>query len=218
MKKILIGLYLLIIIAVIVLLARNHFSVNKDNQAISAGEKLYTKQLCALCHGKNGEGGGSNAGTALNNQNFLNTFSDSDLFNAIKYGRLGTAMPDFGPRMSDKDIHNLVTYIRNWQTEEIKLTAPKVIAGNPANGKRLYQLYCQTCHGKNGTGMLKMGPALANPQFLKYTSDQQIWISAAYGRENTRMGPSLKGEDGVRQLTKEEISDVVTYIRSLQEK
>jgi cytochrome c oxidase cbb3-type subunit 3 len=73
-----------------------------------------------------------------------------------------------------------------------------------------------SCHGENGAGREKMGTVLSNPQYLKYTTDRQIWISTAYGREETRMGPSLKGEEGVRQLKEKDISDVVTYIRSLQ--
>jgi cytochrome c oxidase cbb3-type subunit 3 len=63
-----------------------------------------------------------------------------------------------------------------------------------------------------------MGTALSNPQFLKFTTDKQIWIGTAYGRDDTRMAASLKGLDGVRQLEKEEITDIVTYIRSLEGK
>jgi cytochrome c oxidase cbb3-type subunit 3 len=63
-----------------------------------------------------------------------------------------------------------------------------------------------------------MGPALSNAQYLKYTTDRQIWIGAAYGREDTRMGPSLKGLEGARQIKKNDISDIVSYIRSLQKK
>ena len=55
---------------------------------------------------------------------------------------------------------------------------------------------------KQGAGKFKMGTALSNPQYLKYTTDKQIWIGTAYGREDTRMGPSLKGLEGVRQLRK----------------
>jgi mono/diheme cytochrome c family protein len=218
MKKFLIGIYLLITIGIIIVICTNNFNEKKDSKAIAAGEKLYQKQLCIVCHGKTGKGEGTKAGTALNNQYFLNTVSDKDLYQNIKYGRDGTAMPSYGPRISDKDIKNLVAFIRNWQTKEIKLDSPKVITGNSENGQRLYKLYCLTCHGENAGGMMKMGPALANPQYLKYTTDQQIWITTAYGRENTRMGSSLKGLAGVRQLKKQDINDIVTYIRSLENK
>lgn len=97
-----------------------------------------------------------------------------------------------------------------------KLEVPKTISGNAYNGKRLYTLYCLTCHGENGAGIKKMGPALSTPQYLKTTSDRQIWTTTAFGRKGTRMGPSLKGLDGARQLKKEDITDIVSYIRSLQ--
>jgi mono/diheme cytochrome c family protein len=216
MKKFLIGIYFLITIGIIIVICTSNYNGKKDDKAIAAGEKIYKKQLCIICHGETGKGEGTKAGTALNNQNLLNSVSDKDLYQYIKYGREGTAMPGYGPRISEKDIKNLVAYIRNWQTKDIKFDAPKVISGNPENGLRQYKLYCITCHGENAAGMMKMGPSLSNPQYLKYTNDKQIWISTAYGRENTSMGPSLKGLEGVRQLKKQDISDIVSYIRSLE--
>jgi cytochrome c oxidase cbb3-type subunit 3 len=214
-KKVLIGLYLIIIVGIFILLLSNDFK-EKKNKVVSAGEKIYQQQ-CISCHGKTGKGEGIKAGTALNNQHFLNTVSDNDLKNYIKYGRKGTEMPSY-QSISKKDLNNLVAYIRNWQTENIKLSSPNVIAGNIENGVRLYKLYCLTCHGENAVGMQIMGPSLSNAEYLKYTSDKQLWVTTAYGREDTRMGPSLKGLEGVRQLKENEISDIVSYIRSLQKK
>lgn len=217
MKKILIGSYVLIIIGIIVVIGNSDLFNKKDSKAVAAGEKVYNKQ-CLICHSETGKGEGKNAGTALNNQNFLSTVTNTDLYNYVKYGRDGTAMPAYGPRVSEKDLQNLVVFIRNWQTKVIEFDVPKTISGNLYNGEKQYTLYCSNCHGKEGVGMLKMGSSLANPQYLKYTADKQIWISAAYGREETRMGSSLKGLDGVRQLKKDDITDIVSYIRSLKVK
>lgn len=217
MKKILIGSYILIIIGIIAVISNSPILPNKNSRAIAAGEKIYIKQ-CLICHGETGKGEGTNAGTALNNQHFLSTVSNKDLYNYVKYGREGTAMPAYGPRLSEKDLKNLVVFIREWQTKEIKMEVPKTVAGDPENGNKMYNLYCMNCHGEAGAGKLKMGPALANPQYLKYTTDQQIWTDTAYGREETRMGPSLKGLEGVRQLKKEDISDIVSYIRTIKTK
>ncbi|MDR7075087.1 cytochrome c oxidase cbb3-type subunit 3 [Neobacillus niacini] len=215
MKKILYGLYILIIIGIIVCLINSDIFNKKESEAIFAGEKVYKKQ-CLICHGETGKGEGPNAGTAINNQNYLNTVSNKDIYNSIKYGRNGTGMPAYEERISENDLKNLVAFIRDWQTEEIKFDVPKVIAGDPVAGEKLYNLKCLNCHGEAGVGKLKMGPAISNSEYLKYTSDKQIWISAAYGRENTSMGPSLKGLDGVRQLKKEEITDIVSYLRSVK--
>jgi mono/diheme cytochrome c family protein len=215
MKKILYGLYIVIIIGIIICIVNSDIFTRKNSEAIAAGEKIYNKQ-CLICHGENGKGEGKNAGTAINNQQYLSAFSDKDIFNTVKFGREGTGMPSYGPRLSEDELNNVVAYIRNWQSEEIDFEVPKTIAGNIVNGEKLYNLYCINCHGEGGSGKLKMGTALSNPQFLKFTTDKQIWIGTAYGRDDTRMAASLKGLDGVRQLKKEEISDIVMYIRSFE--
>ena len=215
MKKVLIGLYLIVTVGIFILLLSTSLK-EKENKVLSAGEQIY-KQQCISCHGDTGKGEGVKAGTALNNQHFLNTVSDKDLKNTIKNGRTGTQMPSY-QSISKKDLSNLVAYIRDWQTDRIKLSAPTNMKGDGKNGLRLYKTYCLTCHGENAAGMDKMGPSLSNAEYLKYTTDKQIWISTAYGRENTRMGPSLKGLEGVRQLKEKEITDIVSYIRSLQKK
>lgn len=217
MKKILIGIYILITVGIVVIVSNSGFMTKKDYKAIEAGEKIY-KQQCFACHGDTGKGEGAQEGTAINNQQFLNSVSDKDLFNAVKYGREGTVMPPYGSNLSEEDLDNLVAFMRNWQTKSIDQEAPKEISGDPENGEKIYNLYCANCHGMEGVGKKKMGTVLASPQKLKYTSDKQLWISTAYGREETRMGPSLEGLDGARQLSKSEISDVVTYIRSLESK
>jgi cytochrome c oxidase cbb3-type subunit 3 len=204
-------------IGIVVVIFNSNIFNSKDSKAVVAGEQVYKKN-CIVCHGDTGKGEGTKSGTAINNQHFLNTVSNKDIYNAVKYGREGTGMPNYGPRLTEKDLQNLVAFIRNWQTKEIKLEAPQTISGNLENGKKMYNLYCFSCHGEAGSGKFKMGTALANQQYLQYTTDKQIWISTAYGREDTRMGPSLKGLEGVRQLKKEDITDIVTYIRSINSK
>ncbi|MGH7320709.1 MAG: c-type cytochrome [Candidatus Rokuibacteriota bacterium] len=43
--------------------------------------------------------------------------------------------------------------------------------------------------------------------------DLPSFATIAYGRRDTPMFPSLRGLDGVRQLSEKEISDVVAYLR-----
>lgn len=216
MKKILIGFYILVTVVIIVLLLQINPKEKKDTAAIDAGEKLYT-QMCASCHGDTGLGEGAKQGTALNNQQFLNAVSDQDLYNYVKFGREGTLMPAY-QQLTDEQISQLVAFMRDWQTEDIDFKAPEKVSGDVVNGERIYGLYCLSCHGEKGVGKKKMGTALTNPQYLKYTTDKQIWIGTAYGRDKTRMSPSLKGLEGVRQLKKDEISDVIFYIRSFEKK
>ncbi|WHX99267.1 c-type cytochrome [Neobacillus sp. DY30] len=216
MKKLLYGLYTIIIIGILICIVNSDIFNDENKESIAAGEKIYNKQ-CLICHGETGKGEGKNAGTAINNQNYLNSVSNKDIFNSVKYGREGTGMPSYEKRMSNEDLNNVVAFIRNWQSEEIEFDVPQTIAGDVVNGEKLYNVYCINCHGEAGAGKLKMGTALSNPQYLKYTADKQIWIATAYGREGTRMAPSLKGLDGVRQLTEDEITDIVSYIRTIKQ-
>ncbi len=91
---------------------------NKDLNAVAAGEKIY-KQQCFACHGDNGKGQGAKEGTAINNQHYLNTVSDKDIYQTVKYGRDETVMPAYGSNLSEKDLGNLTAYIRNWQTNPL---------------------------------------------------------------------------------------------------
>ncbi|ALC89971.1 cytochrome c [Bacillus sp. FJAT-18017] len=216
-KKLLIGSYILVvIIGISVFVGTNGFK-GKNYESVQAGEKIY-KAECALCHGDTGKGEGSKVGTALNSQVYLSYSSDEDLYNSVKYGRPAAAMPAYGERMSEEQLQNVVDFMRSWQKDEINFDVPEKIEGDPVAGEKIYNRSCLTCHGEKGAGKKSMGTVLANPEHLKYTSDRQIWIGVAYGREETRMAPSLKGLDGIRQLSKQEISDVVAFIRSLEKR
>lgn len=67
---------------------------------------------CAECHG--GEGQGVTA-ASLNNPEFLAAASDGQIRWAIVYGRRGTPMPAFAPKLPSKTIDDLVALIRSWQ-------------------------------------------------------------------------------------------------------
>jgi cytochrome c oxidase cbb3-type subunit 3 len=57
---------------------------------------------------------------------------------------------------------------------------------------------------------------VTNPDFMAAADDPFLWATIAYGRRGTPMFPSLHGLDGVRQLSAQEIHDLVAYLRSRQ--
>ncbi|KKO44062.1 hypothetical protein WG68_17220 [Arsukibacterium ikkense] len=73
------------------------------------GKKLYSKN-CASCHGNEGQG---ITGTALADQLFLASATDSYLKYAIVNGRDGTPMQSFAGTLQDEDINDVVAYIRS---------------------------------------------------------------------------------------------------------
>ncbi|MDX1617421.1 MAG: c-type cytochrome [Balneolaceae bacterium] len=81
----------------------------------AAGDKIF-QQLCAVCHGKNGEGDGVTASSLepkpanLKNSTIQNQ-SDGALFWKIREGR--PPMPPFGSQLSEKQMWAVVTYIKS---------------------------------------------------------------------------------------------------------
>jgi len=86
------------------------------------GEELF-RQICAECHGENGEG---IRAPQLNNQEFLNAATNGYLLATLTLGRSGTPMPSWGLAdrkrviLTMRERHNIVSYIRKWQTLSIR--------------------------------------------------------------------------------------------------
>jgi mono/diheme cytochrome c family protein len=84
------------------------------------GAKLFAAN-CASCHGRAGVGG---VGPALANAGLLAAATDGYLVETIKRGRTGTGMAAFAAAstthrlLSDEDIEDIVTFVRNWETKQ----------------------------------------------------------------------------------------------------
>ena len=98
-----------------------------------AGKEKYLK-LCAGCHGNSGKGDGPGA-ARLNpkprdhtNGKYMNTLTDQYLFDVIKQGGkavgLSELMPGWGRALSDKDIQDLVVYVRTLAVPAYKPPKP----------------------------------------------------------------------------------------------
>jgi|GEM_PF-391843 len=177
-------------------------------RAVAHGEKLFTAN-CVACHGRNGEGV-PDVGPALNIQEFLKAAPDETIFDIISDGRPNTAMPAWnqahGGPLTSEDIHDLVTFIRNWQS-----TAPSAAAivtqGNSARGAVLYSSICFACHGLDGQGT-NIAPALNDKDRLAKFDDDWYRKTIAEGR------PSRGMPTWGKVLSPGQINDLVAYIRS----
>ncbi len=80
--------------------------------------RFWFDQICATCHGPNGDGyiaGGT--GTAIGKAGFLDKASDGFIRETIKHGRSNTRMlgfsgPDGLASLSDKEIDDIISYLR----------------------------------------------------------------------------------------------------------
>jgi mono/diheme cytochrome c family protein len=87
--------------------------------------------------------------------------------------------------------------------------------GNPVKGKTIYERLCVTCHGAQGKGDGPAGPMMT-PRPADFTSakikskpDSELLKSIQDGRPPTTM-PGFQ-----EQLSAQQLSDVLAYIRSL---
>ena len=121
---------------------------------VAAGRKLYNN-TCTMCHGADGAEGDRAPALAASRRYFR--LSEAALFDSIKKGIPGTAMPAAG--LPDSDIWRIVAFIRN-----IRGTASdNIVPGDIENGRRVFEGKggCSACHMIRGQGGL-IGPDLSS--------------------------------------------------------
>jgi len=80
-------------------------------------------------------------------------------------------------------------------------------------GQQLFAANCAQCHGNNASGG-GSAPTLNSTQFLKSTTDDQIFALVSGGVSGTEM-PAWSLDYG-GTFTDEQVRQVITYLRSLQ--
>ncbi len=184
------------------------------------GDELY-RSHCSSCHGDDGNGG---VGVPIALPSFINSVSNEYLEKTIRHGRPGRIMPSF-IKLSDAQVNAIVKYVRGWASEPILAENTVTIKGDRGHGKELFSKHCAQCHGKDGGGGKGTGvtfsrkrelpiiaPALNNSGFLAAASDTMIHNTISFGREGTPMSSMLAAG-----LSKEDINDVVSYIRAFEQ-
>jgi cytochrome c oxidase cbb3-type subunit 3 len=146
--------------------------VNRGNAA--HGARLYAAH-CAECHGANGEGGHGTGVTfsrprdlpilapALNNAGFLASVTDQQIKATLTYGRKGTPMSSFLAKgLSERDLDDVVAFVRDFERDPLPTTATKVAADEPA------VLVRHSNYGMNETiDKLKIAFAGANMRIIR---------------------------------------------------
>ena len=128
--------------------------VGQSEQVVAEGRELYNR-TCTVCHGANGTAG--DRAPALGAGRSYVIRSDTGIFDAIKNGIPGSAMPASG--LQPVEIWKLVAYIRS-----LRATASDAfVPGDPIRGERIYweKSGCGACHMIRGRGGIS-GPDLSN--------------------------------------------------------
>ncbi len=87
---------------------------------------------------------------------------------------------------------------------------------NIQQGKKVYELNCQTCHGEDGQGVPSVFPPLAKADYLMQNRVRAI-RQVLYGARGTMVvnGQSYVGEMPAQNaLSDTEIADVLNYVRN----
>jgi cytochrome c oxidase cbb3-type subunit 3 len=128
--------------------------LGNGTEVVAAGRSVYN-QTCTECHGRDGSEG-ERAPALAGNRRFFR-LSEASIFDTIKKGIPGTAMPALG--LSDDDIWRIVAYIRNLRGT----ASDSIVAGNVGRGAIVFQGKggCQQCHMIRGQGGT-IGPDLSS--------------------------------------------------------
>ena len=124
-------------------------------EAVSQGRDLYN-HTCTGCHGYDGTPGEQAPGLGASGRRFLRTTGD-EIFDAIRHGIPGTAMPASG--LGEDDARKVAAYILSLRGTAIDAPAP----GDPSQGEAIFwgKGRCGDCHMIRGKGGL-LGPDLSN--------------------------------------------------------
>jgi len=89
-------------------------------------------------------------------------------------------------------------------------------AQDVANGKKVYEGYCKTCHQANGQGMPKIYPPLAKSDYIKANSVETLIREVVFGLSG-KVKVNGKEYNGVmtplpKKYTDKDVADVMTYV------
>ena len=226
-------------------------------ESVQLGKKLFTSLGCIGCHSVFGTGG--TVGPDLTNEAQKNRSTDwfiQQLENS-KSHYPKSIMPPYtflskkqelelvsfllhpipvsiqgGSQVSSGSLNNQTIQSKNAEQDSVensKIGLAAFIIGSPDHGKVLFNKFCVSCHGKNGTGGIKnegsesgVVPKL-NPISLKlYNSDPDLFSQnidkfiqngAVPPGENPELKMEAYGDKNI--LTQQEISDIESYILKL---
>jgi mono/diheme cytochrome c family protein len=171
---------------------------------LEAGAEIYAEK-CLDCHGPQGLGDGSMAGSlgvqippiGVLEQAVLE--SPQEWFTVIRDGRMSLMMPPFSGSLSDQQIWDVLGYVYGLGTDlEVA-----------AEGESIYAETCAACHGENGEGGANAdAPSHLDPERMTALSIAEIMDKVATGSGN---------DDHIfgNILNSEQQSAVALYVRSL---
>jgi mono/diheme cytochrome c family protein len=116
-------------------------------ETVALDTKQIYDQLCAQCHGPNGEGG---LGPSFDDQQFQDTRTDTQLLNAINLGHEATSMIGWGDVLSVDQIQQMIQLIRQFRTSSVAGQPTPEGVSFSADVMPIFEAECLACHGNFG--------------------------------------------------------------------
>jgi disulfide bond formation protein DsbB len=93
------------------------------------------------------------------------------------------------------------------------------MAGDPAEGQKLYIQTCSACHGPTGEGMPGLGKDMTQSEFIAGQTDDKLLAFIKVGRDpsdplNTT-GVAMPPKGGNPALGDEDLRSIIAYIRTI---
>jgi len=197
------------------------------------------KTRCVLCHGNEGYGDGTLPLTLKNypSTNLHESRYGKDMVslrNSIIYGGsqnfentytevMSNEMPPWGNELTYTQVESVVWFVRMLLTEpqkarELLKQVKESAVVSVIAGKVLYKNYCSLCHGVDGEGNGQMATIMKDPSPVNLTASR---ITEQYMRKiidegGAAMGRSPRMPPWKQQLTDEEVSSIILYIKTLR--
>ncbi len=175
---------------------------------IVRGKELFVT-TCTTCHSAAGDGSRLEGAANFTDQEFMSNKDPMELFEAIRDGVEGTAMPPYGEKFDEDDIWALVNFVWTFAYEygEIGEVPMSVVEPptepDPVVGKLLWAAKpCAGCHGIQAEG--NIGPSLAGTDL---SFDQVLsWV-----RNGSASMPAFTRD----QVSDLELQHIHVWLRSL---
>jgi mono/diheme cytochrome c family protein len=182
----------------------------KGKREFMKGNQGYS-YLCSACHGKTGEGKDYEdfltGVPAIGNPDFLRVASKEYIRFTLEKGRSLRQMGSWTGRISGMQAEELdeITSFLKESISQAKTRELNLREGNASEGLRLFERYCQTCHGDEGRGDVAV--ALNQEGLLSRAGNDFLIRTLMNGRRNTAM-------PGWSHLEDDQLADLVTILAS----
>ncbi len=167
------------------------------------GQTLYMTH-CASCHGDKGQG--SNTSPPLIGKSAV------DIHFMLDTGRMPAAAPNSNeehksPSFTGPQMTAIVKYVQTFTPGSIDSSLPRILPGNVARGRALFNENCAHCHGVAGNGA-SVGYDNVAPSLMNATVFQVA--------EAIRAGPEIMPRFGPDVLSDQDVSDIARYVNYVQ--